>query len=90
MFRKITFIVMSFWPRKLPIGMTTFEAWVTDLIRLSGLPDNATTRNAAASFILQMPPTVSHIPLRVLAKRLIKAAANQVAAAAIKASNEPK
>jgi hypothetical protein len=70
----------SFLPRKLPIGMATYEAWLADIIELSGLPNNDSTRKVAAMFLLQAPPHVAYLPLRRVVALLIKTAANQVAA----------
>ncbi len=77
--KKLLLRLTSFFPRKLPTGMTSFNAWVSDIIVLSGLPDNDTVRNAAAGFIFQLPPTMARFPVRKIANMLIKAAANQVA-----------
>lgn len=80
MLKKLTRFLKSFLPRRLPIGMTSFNAWVTDIILLTGLPNNESTRKVAAMFIFQVPPSQVYLPLRTVAKQLLKAAANQVAA----------
>lgn len=85
-------VVTSFFPRKLPIGMTKFNEWVQDIVLISGLPNNSTTRGLAATFILQIPPNIGYISIRRVSDMLVKAAANQVGAEVIKlnieASNE--
>lgn len=73
-------ILNSFFPRKLPIGMTAFNVWVADVVALSGLPNNESTRRVAAMFILQLPPALAYLSIRKVSNQLIKAAANQVAA----------
>lgn len=79
-------VLSSFLPRRLPIGMKEFESWVYDIIRLSKLPDNASTRRVAALFILQVPPQVGYMSIRRVSNMLIKAASNQVASDVIKQS----
>jgi hypothetical protein len=71
------------FPRQLPTGMTSFNAWVADIIAVSGLPDNSSTRQLAGQFILSMAPSIGSIPLQEIANRMVKAAANQVAAEAL-------
>ena len=80
MFLKLT----SFIPRRLPIGLTSFNRWVEDVVILSGLPNNASTRRVAAMFILSLPPTWGYASLRRISNQLIKAAANQVASEVLK------
>lgn len=79
----------SFVPRPLPTGLKAFDSWVIDIIALSGLPNNVSTRQAAASFIIQLRPTAGFISLRMAVNLLVKAAANQVALQVLKdASSE--
>lgn len=59
--------------------MTSFNKWVADIVRLSGLPNNESVRKVAADFILRLPPALAYLPIRKVANQLIKAAANQVA-----------
>lgn len=75
----ILFVLRSFLPRKLPTGMTQFNLWLADIIRLTGLPDNASTRRTAAGFIFMLPPGLGYLSIRKISNALIKAAANQVA-----------
>jgi hypothetical protein len=79
----------SYLPRPLPTGMTAFNQWVEEIIWLSGLPNNASTRKAAASFILQLRPNVGWISLHMTVRLLVKAAANQVALEVLR-SSDPK
>jgi hypothetical protein len=72
-------VIKSFFPRRLPTGMPSFDAWVADIITVSGLPDNNSTRRTAAEFIFKVRPEIGYMPLRVVSNMLIKAAANQVA-----------
>lgn len=68
----------------MPTGMTAFNAWVNDIVALSGLPDNDSTRRVAAELILKVRPSVGYMPLRHVVNNLIKAASNQVAIQVIK------
>lgn len=74
----------SYFKRPLPKGMKEFEQWVSDIVALSGLPDNASTRRVAATFILHTPSNVARLSLRFVSNMLVKAAANQVAAQVVK------
>lgn len=76
--------VRSFFPEKLPQGMTDFNIFVEDIARLSGLPYNDKLKKVTTMFILQLPPVVSSVSKRYIIKQLQKAAANQVAVAAMK------
>lgn len=73
----------SYWPQKLPQGMTEFNNWVTEIADLSGLPVNDRLRKVIGVMILQIPPHVSMCAKRHIVNRIRKAAANQVAAEAI-------
>lgn len=80
----------SQFKRPLPKGMTEFNQWVADIVALSGLPDNASTRRVAATFILHTPSNVSKLSLKFVVSMLQKAAANQVAAQVVKDYEETK
>jgi len=67
----------SFFPTRLPIGMTAFEKWATTVIRLSGCPDNRSTRFSLSVMI--MHGKKARVPKRFYALQLYKAAANEVA-----------
>jgi len=77
-------LLKSFFPRKLPIGMTSFNKWIDDIIFVSGLPDNKSTRQLAANFILHAPPTVTYMSIRKISGLLARAASYQVAAEIVK------
>lgn len=76
--------LLSFIPRKLPIGKTSFYTWIDDVVYVSGLPNNTSTRRVASMFILQLPPALAYLSIRKVSNQLIKAAANQVAAEVLK------
>ncbi len=77
--KKLLKISRSFLPRRLPTGLTEFNNWVKDVVELSELPNNDSTRRVAAQFIMQLPPALAYLSLRKVSNQLIKAAANQVA-----------
>lgn len=77
----------SYLPRPLPVGVAQFDAWVSDIITLSGLSDNLSTRKASASLIIQLPSTTGWISLRTVTALLLKAASNQVALSVLRDSS---
>lgn len=78
----------SFFPRRLPTGMKSFDAWVKDAIEISGLPDNPKIRSIAANFIFAIPPGVAYMSIRRISNILVKVAANQVASEVLKLQKE--
>jgi len=75
--------IKSYWPQRLPQGMTEFANWVDEIALLSELPNNEKLRKVIGVMILQIPPNVSMCAKRHIVNRIRKAAANQVAAEAI-------
>lgn len=75
--------IKSFWPERLPQGMTQFKSWVDEIAELSDLPVNDRLRKVIGVMILQIPPNISMCAKRHIVNRIRKAAANQVAAEAI-------
>lgn len=76
---RFVFWIKCYVPRTLPIGMASFNSWLTDIVKCSGLPDNSSTRRVAASFIFQLPTRVKRISIREISNQLVKAASYQVA-----------
>lgn len=89
MFLKLVNWLFSFIPRSLPTGMSEFDSWVYDIVRVSGLPDNDSTRRVAAQFLMFVGRTKAHLSIRAIAIELRKAAALQIANQVIK-DTEPK
>lgn len=75
--------IKSYWPQRLPQGMTEFSNWVNEIAELSELPNNDRLRKVIGVMILQMPPNISMCAKRHIVNRIRKAAANQVAAEAL-------
>lgn len=78
----------SFLPEKLPQGMTEFNTWVEDISLLSELPVNDKLKKVVGTLILQLPPTVAHIPKNHIVNLVKKAAANQVSVEVLQLINE--
>lgn len=66
-------------PSPLPQGISEFNDWATDIIRLSGAPDNDSVRFALAAMIMHLESTTASKPKLFFALALRKGAANQVA-----------
>jgi excinuclease UvrABC helicase subunit UvrB len=82
--------IKSYFPRALPVGMVEFNEWVAEVIYISGLPDNQSTRTLAADFIIRgVPLSWGSISVRTISKQLRRAAAMQVANA-VRKENEPQ
>lgn len=78
---------MASFPSPLPFGMAEFEVWAKDIILISNLPDNDSTRFALASAIMHYPSSnkdntkaFSKVPKAFFGNILRKGGANQVAA----------
>jgi hypothetical protein len=82
------------WNRKprdivqLPIGMTEFETFVSNIVKDSGLPANDSTRRLASMFVLECPPHVKEVSWSYLIGKMRKAASNQVAVAVLRELDE--
>jgi hypothetical protein len=70
--------VLSYLPRRLPQGLTEFSDFAQEVLSLSGLPDNDSTRFSLAVMVLHLDSTSSHKPKRYFIRSLQKTAANQV------------
>lgn len=72
--------VLSFFPTLLPVGVTAFGKWATDVIKLSGAPDNSSTRFALCVMLMHRGDKRIGFrePKRHYAKLLYKASINEV------------
>lgn len=52
--RRLLKALKSLIPQTLPQGRADFDSWASDIIELSGLPDNDSMRFALASIIIQL------------------------------------
>lgn len=72
--------LLSLVPRRLPVGITQFDAWADRIIGLSGqFADKDSMKFALASQIIHLPPQRSVVPDQYFVRSMRKAAANQVA-----------
>lgn len=73
-------VARSYFPSKLPVGMSEFDAWADSIIELSGqFADVDSMKFAIASIVIHLPPTRSSVPKSYFVKSMRKSAANQVA-----------
>lgn len=72
--------ILSYFPRKLPIGITEFEVWAARIIRLAGkFADEDSMKFALASNVIHLDHQRAFVPDHYFVRSLTKAAANQVA-----------
>lgn len=80
-FKHILNLILSYLPRRLPVGMSEFEAWSGRIIALSGqFADSDSMKFALASNVMHLGAQKSSIPDQYFIRSMRKAAANQVAA----------
>lgn len=77
--KKVVRWVISFIPTPLPSGLTEYSSWADDILSLSKVPDNDSTRFTIAVMILHLNSTEDRKPKRFFVKSLNKAAANEIA-----------
>lgn len=77
--KRVISIILSYLPTALPVGMTDFNKWLDDIISLSKVPDNDSTRFAAAVMIFNLRPDEDRKSKRYFIKALNKGAANECA-----------
>ncbi len=66
-------------PRKLPVGLKEHELFASKLIADNGLPDLPSYRNAIATMIMHLGPTVDRMPPQYFVKALHASMSKQVA-----------
>lgn len=72
--------ILSYFPAKLPVGMTEFESWADSIIELSGsYADKDSMVFAIASILIHADAKYGSLPKAYFVNRLRKSAANQVA-----------
>lgn len=70
----------SYFPSKLPVGKSEFDAWADSIIELSGpFADKDSMLFAIASILIHQPANRGSIPKAYFVNSLRKSAANQVA-----------
>lgn len=78
--KKLLLKLLSFFPSKLPLGMSDFKAWADEVVELAELPINDTMHWTLANMLIESDKLSDAKPKRFYVKRLRKAAVNQVAA----------
>lgn len=74
---------LSLFPSPLPVGMTGLDAFISDIIELSGeYADRDSMAFALCSMIIHLGPQKSSMPKNHFVRSLRKVAANQVASQA--------
>lgn len=80
--KKLLKILISYFPTRLPVGMTEFKKWSADIIEIVGpIADEDSLRFAIASQVLHSPAKTDKVPKQAFVAALRKAAANQIASA---------
>ena len=72
--------LLSYFPTRLPVGLTEFNAWSSSIIDLAGnFADEDSMRWAIANMVMHLPSTKSRVSKNYFVQCLTKTAANQVA-----------
>lgn len=83
--KRIKFIyklALSYFPTKLPVGLTEMQAFCNDIIELSGkYADDDSMKYVITTSILHLDPNIDRASKQFFMRKLRKAAANQVASA---------
>lgn len=86
--RWITLFLKSWFPARLPVGVTAFSKFASDICFLYGLPDERGYHRAIAEMILHMQAHWYRKSPRWFYARLIKGQANEVAFAVMDKINK--
>lgn len=71
---------LSRYPRKLPVGLSEFDAFVERVLSQSGrFADDTSLKFALASILIHADSKFGSLPDKYFIDRLVKSAANQVA-----------
>lgn len=73
-------LLLSYFPRPLPTGMTQFETWSNRIISQAGqFADVDSMKWALASHVMHLDAVKAYVPDQYFIRALRKAAANQIA-----------
>lgn len=89
-YQKLVNRVIYHLPKRLPIGMTEFSQWASDICQTYDMPDNTSTHHALAVSIMHLPPTAAFKPRAYFGHILLKGAAQEIAYATIQAAQDAK
>lgn len=77
---KFLLTIRSYFPTKLPVGLTAFHKWADDIATLTGpIADETSMKFAISSIVIHADAKHGSLPLQYFVRRLRKSAANQVA-----------
>lgn len=83
-FRRLFYILVDFFPSRLPVGLTAFYAW-TDRLKFTYFPsgaappDDASFQFSISAMIMHLDSQSAKKPNRFFGKAIYKGAANEVA-----------
>lgn len=77
--RRLLLKVLSFYPKKLPVGLTEFNAWSDEIVELTNFADPISLKFAIASMVIHLPANTGRVSQNHFVRGLRKSAANQVA-----------
>lgn len=78
--------ILAFIPTPLPVGLTAFDAWVTDLLDLYQFPDLPSYRQAIATMVLHLGSLTSSKSRHFFARTIKASMSKQVAYEALQQS----
>ena len=82
--RNILKLILSFLPTPIPTGKTAFDAWLNDIVELTGpIADDRAMKWVVSNEVMVVPSGADRVPKRRFVKRLRKFAANQIAASVV-------
>lgn len=74
-------VLLSYFPTKIPVGLTDFNAWLDSIVELTGpIADADSIRWVVANEIMRLSPGRDRVAKQTLVRILRKFAANQLAA----------
>lgn len=78
---KLIKLILSYFPSKIPSGMTAYSKWQSDIIELAGpIADERSLRWAIANMVMHAPSDSAYLSKQYFLRRLVKTAANQLSA----------
>ena len=80
---KLLKLIRSYFPSKLPVGVTEFNQFADDIIELSGkFADRDSMVFAISSILIHADASYGSLSKQYFVRRLVKSAANQIASQA--------
>lgn len=76
---KLVKFIRAFFPSRLPVGVTEFNAWADDIMTMAKSPNNDSVRFALAAMIVNSGDTEAYISKMFFVLQLRKSMAKQIA-----------